>query len=108
MKLLNNSKDLLVSCSLDKYCRLWSISQGDCLKIFEVHSSYIWSICILSEKIFVSGSTEIMFWNVDSPKFIRSIVPDDKSRKTITSMIKNNEKELIFAGKYDFIGLIKI
>ena len=104
----NNSNDLLVSSSLDKDCRLWSISQGNCLKIFEAHSSQIWSIYVLSEKIFVSGSAEIIFWNIDSTKFIRSIKPDDKSRNIINSMIKNNENQLIFAGGNDFIGLIKI
>ena len=27
----NNNNDLLISCSIDKDCRLWNISQGNCL-----------------------------------------------------------------------------
>ena len=42
------SKDLLVSCSGDKFCRLWSILQENCLKIFKGHSDRIWTIQILS------------------------------------------------------------
>ena len=107
IKLMNNSNDLLVSCSDDKDCRLWSISKENCLKIFKGHSNRIWSIQILSEKIFVSASVEIIFWNVDSIEAIHSIKPD-QSGKMITSLMKNDENELIFAGCHDFIGLIRI
>ena len=55
---MNNSKDLLLSCSYDKDCRLWSISHENCLKIFKGHSSLICLMQILSEKVFVSTSAE--------------------------------------------------
>ena len=107
IKLMNNSKDLLVSCSDDKDCRLWSISQGHCLRVFKGHSSFIGSIQVLSEKIFTSVSEEILFWNIDSTEAIHSIKPD-QSGNSINCMIKNDKNELVFAGMHDFIGLIKI
>ena len=107
IKLLNNSKDLLISCSDDRDCRLWNISQGNCLRVFQGHSRCIASIQILSEKIFVSASVEIIFWNIDSSEAIHSIQPD-QSGKIINSLMKNDKNELVFAGSNDFIGLIKI
>ena len=108
IKLMKYSKDLLVSCSGDKDCRLWSISQENCLKIFKGHSDKIWSMEILSDKIFVSVSREIIFWDIDNTEFIRSIKPDDQQKGTIAFLIKNDRNELVFAGSHDFIGLIKI
>ena len=108
IKLMNNSKDLLVSCSDDKDCRLWSISQENCLKIFKGHTNKIWSIQILSEKIFVSASSEIIFWDINSTEAIHTIKPDDQPGRTIYSLMKKDKNELVFAGSHDFIGLIKI
>ena len=135
IKLMINSKDLLVSCSNDRDCRLWSISQENCLKIFKGHSDKIWSIQILSEKIFVSASKEIIFWDIDSIEIMRYIKPDqpkkfifsliksdikeliievtrsikpDQPRKFIFSLMKNDINQLVFAGGYEFIGLIEI
>ena len=65
------------------------------------------SIQILSEKVLISVSTEIIFWNIDSTEIIHSIKPD-QSGNTIASLIKNDENELVFAGEHDFIGFIKI
>ena len=107
IKPMNNSKDLLLSCSDDKDCRLWSISQENCLKIFKGHSNRIWTMQILSEKTFVSASAEILFWNIDSAEAIHSIKPDE-SGDIIHSLLKNVKNELVFAGQHDFIGLIKI
>ena len=107
IKLMNNNNDMLVSCSDDKYCMLWSISQGKCLRVFKGHSNIIYSIQILSDKIFASASAEIIFWNVDSPEINRFIRPD-QSGKMIVSLIKNDSDELIFAGVHEFIGMIKI
>ena len=107
IKLMNNSKDFLVSCSNDKTCIMWSISQENCLKIFKGHSNEINSIQILSEKIFVSASAEVIFWNIDSAEIIMSIKPD-LSGNTINSLMKNDKNELVFAGRHNFIGLIKI
>ena len=44
IKLMNNSKDLLVSCSVDKDCRLWSISQENCLRVFNGNSDKTYSM----------------------------------------------------------------
>ena len=107
VKLMKKSKDLLISCSNDKNCRLWNISQENCLKIFKGHSDIIWSIQIVSEKIFASASAEIIFWNIDSTEGFHSIKPD-KSGEMFVSLIKNGSNELVIAGGYDFIGLIKI
>ena len=62
---------------------------------------------ILSEKIFVSVSAEILFWNIDNTEAIHSIKPD-QSGEIILSLLKNNINELVFAGEHDFIGLIKL
>ena len=107
IKIIKNSKDLLVSCSDDKDCRLWSTSQENCLKIFQGHSGIVCSIEMLSERIFVSGSAEIIFWDINSTKYIHSIQPD-QSGNIIHSLTKNNENELVIAGGHDFIGLMKI
>ena len=107
IKLINNSKDMLVSCSKDKDCRLWSILHENCLRIFKGHSNQIWSIQILSEKIFVSAGAEVIFWNIDSTEAINSIKPD-QSGNLIYFMTKNDINELVFAGIHDFIGFIKI
>ena len=107
IKLMCESKDMLISCSGDKDCRLWSISQENCLRIFKGHSDMIWSIQTLSKKIFVSASAEIIFWDIDSNEIIRSIKPD-QSGNHIVSLIKYANKELIFAGMHDFIGFILI
>ena len=104
---MNNGKDLLISCSFDKDCRLWSISQENCLKIFKGNGSITWSMQVLSEKIFVSGSAKILFWNIDSSEAIHSIKLD-QSKSTILSLLKNDKNELVFAGQHNFIGLIKI
>ena len=66
-----------------------------------------YTIQILSEKIFVSASKEIIFWNIDNAEPIELIKPD-KSNKYIFSLIKNDINELVFAGQHHFIGLIKI
>ena len=107
IKLMNNNKDFLLSCSSDKDCRLWSISQENCLRIFKGHSNQIWSMQILSEKIFTSTSAEVIFWNIDSEEAINTIKPD-QSEKWILTMIKNDKNELVFAGQHNFIGFIKI
>ena len=107
IKVMNNSTDLLVSCSQDEDCRLWSISQGNCLRVFKGNSGWIVPIKILSDKIFVSASAEIIFWNIDSTEAIHSIKPD-QSGKIIFSLLNNDKNELVFAGSHDFIGLIKI
>ena len=107
IKLMNKNNDLLVSCSGDKDVRLWGISQENCLKIFTGHSDTIWSILILSEKIFVSAGKELIFWDIDSNEVIHSIKLD-QSETTICSLIKNGSNDLLFAGGHDFIGLIKI
>ena len=53
IKLMKSSIDLLISCSHDMVdCRLWSISQENCLKIFRGHSDWIPAIQKLSEKCF--------------------------------------------------------
>ena len=41
IKLMNNSKHLLVSCTFNKDCTLWSISRKSCLKVFKRYSSLI-------------------------------------------------------------------
>ena len=107
IKLMKNSNDLLVSCSGDRDCRLWSISQENCLRVFKGHISKINSIQMLSEKIFVSASAEIIFWNIESSEAIH-VIKLDQSGKMINSLMKNDENELFFAGQHDFIGLIKI
>ena len=107
IKIMNNGNNLLISCSGDKDCRLWSISHENCLRIFKGHSNQIWSIQILSEKIFVSTSAEVIFWDIDNADLIRSI-KIDQSENRITSLIKNDINELVFAGMHDFIGFIKI
>ena len=107
IKLMKNSKDLLVSCSGDKHCRLWSIRQNDCLKIFKGHSNWIQSMQILSEKIFVSASSEIIFWNIYGNEFIHCI-KQDHTKNLIFALVKNDINELICAGGHDFIGFIKI
>ena len=71
------------------------------------HPDRIGSMQILSEKIFPSVSTEILFWNIFSTEAIHSIKPH-QSKSTIFSLLKNDKSELVFAGQYDFIGLIKI
>ena len=60
---------------------------------------------ILFNKIFVSVSTEIIFWNIDNNEAIHSIKPD-QSGKRIFSIIKNHRNELVFAGQHNFIGII--
>ena len=107
IKLMHNSKDMLVSCSDDTDCRLWSISDENCLRVFKGHSDQIWSIQILSDKIFVSASIEVIFFNIDSTEGICSITPD-QSGHMIVSLIKNGSDKLVFAGDHDFIGVIKI
>ena len=107
IKLMNNSKDFLVSCSNDTDCRLWNISKESCLRVFKGHSDRILSMQILSDKIFVSASKEIIFWNIDSNEIIHSIKPD-QLENMIRSIITNQRNELIFAGDHDFIGFIKI
>ena len=95
-----NSKDLLVSCSTDKDCQLWSISHENCLKIFKGHGHSTRSMEILSEKIFGLTGAELMYWNIDSAEAIHSI-KSDQSGKISFSLIKNNENELVFAGEHD-------
>ena len=107
IKVMNNSKDLLVSCSADENCLLWSISHGNCLNAFKGHNDWIWSMVVLSDKIFVSASEEIIFWNIHRSEAIHSIKPD-QSKSIIFSLLKNDRNELVFAGTHDFIGLIKI
>ena len=107
IKVLNNSNDMLVSCSDDSDCRLWSILHGSCLRIFKGQNNEVNSIHILSEQIIVLASSKITFWNIDRAEVIRSIKPD-KSEDIIISLIKNDSNELVFAGGHDFIGMIKI
>ena len=113
MKLMKNSNDLLISCSADKDCRLWSISKENCLNTFKGHSDRILSMQIISDTIFVSAGAEIIFWNIESAEAINSIKPDGSikwilSGQKITCLIKNDRNELVFAGGHNFIGLIKI
>ena len=107
MKLMNKSKDSLLSCSRDKDVRLWNISQGYCLKIFKGHSNSIRSIQILSEKIFISAGAEIIFWNFENTEIIKLIQPCQYG-ENITSLIRNDKNELIFVGGHNFIGFINI
>ena len=107
IKIMKRSKNLLLSCSEDNDCRLWNISQEDCLKVFKGHSDGVNSIQILSDKIFVSASAEIIFWNIESKEIIHSIQVD-KSKNQIISLIKSSRNKLICAGTHNFIGFIKI
>ena len=107
IKLIKNSSDILLSCSHDKDCRLWSISQQKCFKIFLGHSAGILSIQILSDKIFVSVSEEIIFWNFENTEILKLIKPRQSGAKII-SLTKNDKRELIFVGEHNFIGFINI
>ena len=107
IKLMKHSKNLLVSCSGDKDCRLWNISQGDCLKIFKGHTDTILSMQMLSETIFVSVAIEMIFWDIESPGIIRTMKPDQLG-DVITTFMESSENELVFAGGDNFIGLIKM
>ena len=49
------------------------ISTNDCLKKFKGHSDMITSIIVLSDKIFVSASREVKFWNIDKDKCVKSV-----------------------------------
>ena len=42
IKILDTSKDLLLSCSHDNSCKLWNISQENCLKTFNGHSDEVY------------------------------------------------------------------
>ena len=100
---MKNHKDLLVSCSDDKDCRLWSISRSSCLKKFKGHSYKIWSILILSDKQFVSVSKEIKFWSIDEDENIKTITCDN-----IISCLTKVEDEIIISGGINYIGTIKM
>ena len=107
IKLMKRRNNFLLSCSDDKYCRLWNISRENCLKIFKGHSDGVNSVHILSDKIFVSASSEIIFWDIENIEIIKVIQPD-QSGNQIISLIKKGKNRLICADAHDFIGLIKI
>ena len=105
--LVKNSKDLLVSCSWDKDCRLWSIARASCLQIFKGHTNKVVSILVLSNKIFASAGTEIKFWDIDQVESIKTITPDDNGTLTI-SMIKDTEETIVFAGNHNYLGTLNM
>ena len=104
IKLLMNHKDLIVSCSLDKECRLWSLSRGECLRVYSGHSNQVWTIWVLSEKIFVSFGEEIKFWHVDRDEEITSL----KVEKLVYSYVQTEKKSILFGGQWDWLRKIKI
>lgn len=46
--------------------RLWNLDTYECLREFHGHSNYIYSIALLSESLFISGSEDntIRMWSL--------------------------------------------
>ena len=118
LKIMKDCNDLLVSCSFDDYCKLWSISKEICLKNFNSHghnASSVRSILILSSKIFASAGTEIKFWNIDEENAIATIIPREsianiiprESKKRVLSLIRESNNTFIFGGFQGYLGFLK-
>ncbi|MEC4893370.1 MAG: NB-ARC domain-containing protein [Oscillatoria sp. PMC 1051.18] len=66
----------LVSSSLDKTIKIWSINTGKCLKTIRGHTAWVWSTIFSPDsQIIASGSddTTIKLWSVDTGEEIKTL-----------------------------------
>ena len=104
--MVNRLKNILISGAEDDSCRLWSIDDQSCRKIFKGHSFTVYSLMVLSDKEFFSCANEIIFWNIENESPLKRIEVDPKD-KNIFSMCRKGG-EILFCGEHDFIGRIEI
>jgi len=84
LKVIDKEKKMFISgSSKEKVCKLLDVSSGVCVRTLKGHESDLSSIMVLSNKIFASGSNEILFWHIDEHKFIKKIEMKKKGGKVI-------------------------
>lgn len=93
------SADVIVSCSNDKSIRMWSLTEGTCLKTINIHSDAVNTICLMSNgKTLLSGSSDFVlgiFTFENSVKGVdlklESKCNDSSAITLITSFYNNSE-----------------
>ena len=93
-ELIQNQIDLLLSCSQDKECRLWRLSQGYCLKVFNDYNADILCLLSLSNKYFISAGNEIKIWDIEEEKCLKTFKTDEY----IYYMVRMSAKKILCVG----------
>ena len=100
---LEINKDLFISCGLDREIRLWSISNGICLRKYLGHMRPSISTLLISDKILVTSGGDLKFWNLYSGECINTI------KLNCAGICFNSETQtLLVGGNDEDIYLIKI
>jgi len=95
-QLTNCGSDKLLSCSLDKLCKLWCAQTSECLRTFSGHSDTVHSILLLDGNRFLSGSSEMKLWNIENGECLQT-TPTDLS-KSILKITKFTENKILVVG----------
>ena len=106
LRMVEKNKDLLLSSSYlkSKELRLWSISKNMCLRTYHGHSNQIYDVLLISDKIFISSSGEIKFWNLYSGECIKTI---SREVKTL-ALAKTRRNMMVFGGYEDKLIELRI
>ena len=98
LKAITEPKELLISSSHDKECKLWSLADGACIRTFSGHSGWVYSILILSNEIFASASKEIKIWHIDQNNCIKTLTTN-QPEKHIYTMSETSKGTIFCCGE---------
>jgi WD40 repeat protein len=64
---------LLASASTDKTVRIWNVETGECLKILQGHTRWIYAVAFIDCHLLASSSEDqtIRLWNIETGECIK-------------------------------------
>ena len=89
--IVDEKSNRLISGSVDRSIKIWSLETGECLKTLQDHRDWVTCILIISNNRFISSSVDktIKIWNINSYECLNTL----KNKNGIYSLcsISNNQ-----------------
>jgi WD40 repeat protein len=91
--------DTLFSCSDDRTVKHWNL-KGECLKVFQGHIGFVWSIALAYPMLVSGGNVEqvIKVWNSETGECLKSL---QGHRDWICSVALTSDAQTIASGSQD-------
>jgi len=99
------NKEVLISASLDRTCKAWNSSTGECLRTFCGHTDAVLEILVLTETLFITSGKELKFWSINSEKCLKTVEQDNT---WICTMAKTEDLRLFSCGGAQKVRIYRI